>query len=119
MAYDDSGNLQNSLSASLATGTLNDLGRTTFVGYISGSTNRLILTPAVGGTTITGIDASGCSDGFSLLLVNNSATDSVSISHQTGSLVGNQFTAPQGATYTLLPLTAVRVVYVVSKWVFT
>lgn len=118
MAYDDAGNAQNSLSASLS-GTVNDLGRSTITNYLSGSTNRLVITPAVGGITLTGIDASGCSDGFSLLLVNASSTDSIFINHQATSVSSNQFTCPSGSQYTLLPLAANRLIYVVNKWLLT
>lgn len=127
MAYDDSGNLCNSISATLTTGPLNDLGaatlQTTTAGinlrYQSGSTNRLILTPASGGTTINGIDASGCSDGARMLIQNASSTDNLIFAHlAAGSLSGNQFSNQNAATVAIPPLGAARAFYVVNKWQF-
>lgn len=126
MAYDDAGNLQNSISATLATGPLSDLGASTLytttkgitTRYLSGTTNRLFLTPASGGTTINGIDASGCSDGFTMLIVNGSSTDNIVFTHLGGGISTNQFSNVSAGSVELLPLGAARCTYVVSKWQF-
>ena len=118
MAYDDAGNLQNSISATLAAGPLNDLSNPTLPLYKSGSTNRLLITPASGGTTINSLDASGCSDGFTMIIVNMSTTDDVIFTHLGGGISTNQFSNASAGSVALLPLGAARCTYIVSKWQF-
>jgi hypothetical protein len=92
VAYDDAGNFQNSIAATLTAGPLNNLGARnangspTLAGWVSGSTNCLFLTPAVGGTTINSLDASGCSNGFTALISNESVTDNLIFTHLGGGL---------------------------------
>ena len=126
MAYDDAGNLCNSISFTLGAGPYNDLGETTLQTtvygivqrYQSGSTNRLVLTPASGGTTINGLDASGCSDGTQVLIVNGSSTDNLVFTHLGGGLSYNQFSNQNASSVAIAPLGAARAFYVVSKWQF-
>lgn len=125
MAYDDAGNFQNSISVSLGAGPYNDLDGATlqqyFAGvtlrYFSGSTNRLVITPASGGSTINSLEASHCSDGFTMLWVNNSATDNLIFNHLGGGTVSNQYLNANGASVYLAPLGSARCTYVVINHV--
>jgi hypothetical protein len=118
MPYDGAVSFQNSVSATLTTGPLNDLGVPTLTGYKSGATNRLLLTPATGGSTINGIDASGCSDGYTIMIVNQSTTDNLTFAHNGGGISTNQFSNTQAQSVALLPLGAARCTYVISRWRF-
>jgi hypothetical protein len=127
MPYDTAGNLQNSVSVTLGAGPYNDLSYTVLQSspakgivqiYVSGSTNRIIINPAVGGTTINSLDASGCSDGFTILFVNASATDNVIFNHLGGGAGANQFSNQNGGSVAIVPLAAARCTYVVNKWQF-
>lgn len=42
--------------------------------------NRILVTPNAGGSTLTGLDATGFSDGWSVLISNVSATDDLQLS---------------------------------------
>jgi hypothetical protein len=101
MAYDSPGSFQNAIAATLTAASVSNLGvpnpngSPTLLGYRSGSTNVLHLTPAPGGTTINSIDASGCSPGFEAMIVNESATDSLIFPHLGAGLPGNQFSNMQ------------------------
>jgi len=114
----DSVGFPNSVSATLTSGPLNDLGRTTIQNYRRGSTDRLILTPAPGGTTINSIDAAGCSDGFNLLIQNASSTDNIIFTHLGGGQSSNQFSNEYGGSVLIPPLGAARCTYIVNKWQF-
>jgi len=118
MSYDGSGNFQNSVSATLGAGPLNDLSFGTIPNFRSGSTNRLFLTPASGGTTINSLDASGVSDGYTMLLVNPSTTDNLVFTHQGGGISTNQFQNANAGSVAIPPLGAARCTYVVNKWKF-
>ena len=126
MAYDDSGNFQNSISVILGAGPYNDLGESVLqvysygltLTYKSGATNRLILTPASGGTTINSLDASGVSDGYTILLVNPSTTDVLIFTHLGGGTATNEFSNTNAGSVQLLPLAAARCTYVVRNWKF-
>lgn len=121
MAYDNAGNFQNSASATLGTGPLNDLDSPTLPGYSSGSTRRLFLTPAVGNTTINGLGASYCDDGHTILIVNRSTTDLLIFTHLGGGLSANQFSNMSAGSVSIAPLAAARCTYLgapISKWQF-
>lgn len=108
-----------SANGSLPSGTLNDLGQGALPGYISGTTDRLILTPGVGGTTINGLDASAVPDNFTILIINASPTDVLNFTHRNpGSLAGNRFSNANAGTVQLVPLSAARATYVVNQWQF-
>lgn len=87
-------------------GMINDYAPT---GYVPGVTNKLCLTPSAA-LTLTGIVAP-TTDGFPLYLLNLSATFSISFSHETGSVVTNQFMCPSGVSLVLTPLTGAILVY--------
>jgi hypothetical protein len=118
MAYDDAGNFQNSVSATLGSGPYNDTANPTLPLYRSGSTNRLVLTAAVGGSTINSLDASGCSDGFTILMLNQSSTDNIVFTHLGGGISTNQFVNATGASVALVPFGAARCTYVLGNWRF-
>ena len=108
-----------SVTATLTTGPLDDLGASKIPRYSSGSTTRLLLTPAAGDTTINGLDASGVPDGFSILIVNQSATANLVFAHLAStSLSANQFSNPNASSVAIVPLGAARCTYVVNKWQF-
>ena len=87
-------------------------------GYVAGTTNRLLITAAVGGTTLTGLLAA--TDGWGVYIRNVSTTDNLTFSHlDAGSLAANQFSCPQGVNAVLQPLTGVFLVYAAGKWVFS
>lgn len=112
MAYDDAGNFQNSASAVLAAGPLNDVDRLLIPGYSSGSTKRLFLTPAAGNTTINGLSAVQASDGKTILIVNLSATDYLVFNHQAaGSSPNNRFSNQNAGQVAISPLGAARCTY--------
>jgi hypothetical protein len=86
-------------------------------GYVGGISNRLLLTPASGGSVMTGLGAAP--DHFLMTLVNQSATDSVSFTHlDPASQAANQFSCPGGLVATLAPLAVSLLRYVVNQWKF-
>ena len=86
-------------------------------GYVAGVTNRLVITPASGGTTFTGLLAA--TNGFLLMISNASTTDVINFAFDSSSsLAANQFQAPQGVTAVLQPLANVIVYYNGSNWLF-
>ena len=89
-------------------------------GYTGGTTNRLLLTPSVGGSTITGLSASGVPDNWEVYVYNPSATLTLSFSHLSGSSAASaQFSCPQGSTLQLAPLTGLLLRYISSIcWTF-
>lgn len=111
------GSLLNKSVSDVAPGALvNDYAPS---GYIGGTTNRLLLTAAVGGTVVNGLSAAGVPDGLTILISNISSTDPLSFPHLAiGSLAANQFSNQNAETVQIPPLGAARVTYVSSKWVF-
>lgn len=112
-----------SVTGALAVGPLSNLGAS-ILGpkYVSGLTNRLIVaaaTNAGNGTQIGGIDASGVSDGLTILIVNTSATDPLIFNHlDSGSLPTNQFSNQNAGQVQIPPLGAARATYVINVWQF-
>lgn len=103
-----------SVSATPSAGTINDYAP---VGYVGGTTNRLILTPGVGGTTINGIVAA--TDGWTVLVQNASTTELLTFAHlAVGSSSANRFSNANGESVTLPPLGAARMTYVTNQWQF-
>ena len=86
-------------------------------GYVPGQTTRLILTPASGGATITGLLAAP--DGWEVDIINASTTDYLEFSNQSSSsLTANQFVCP-GGNPTIVGTSAAAIIkYVVSQWRF-
>jgi len=108
-----------SVSATLSSGPLDDMGATLIPGYSSGATTRLMLTAASGGTTINGLDASGVSDGFTILIVNQSSSDNLIFNHLAStSLATNQFANKNNSSVSIAPNATARCTYVVNKWQF-
>jgi len=108
-----------SVTKTLTGGPFNDLGAATLPGYFSGSTTRLLITPSGADVTINGLDASGTTDGFTVLIVNQSATYNLIFTHlNTGSQSGNQFSNVSAGSVAIQPLGAARATYVVNKWQF-
>jgi len=128
MAYDSTNNFQNEVSATLGAGPYNDVGYAVLLAsgatpssstYRSGSTNRVNITASGGNITINGFDASGCSDGFTMLIYNASASSGIIFNHlNSGSLANNQITCANGAFATLNAQTGARISRVNGKWTF-
>jgi hypothetical protein len=88
-------------------------------GYVVGTTNRLILTPASGGSTITGLLATGVPDNWSILIVNASSANTLYFPHLSGSSASaNQFSNANAAEWAIPPLGTARINYVVGQWSF-
>ena len=94
------------------------------VGYTPGVTNRLLLTPALGGSTITGLDSPGV-DGFSMAIVNLGTTSSISFTHMsTASSAGNQFVCANSGTSTVSAFGGTTLIWInnlvgsTGYWVF-
>lgn len=103
-----------SVSAAVAT-SVNNYAPT---GYTS-ATTRLILTPASGGSTITGLSGTGTPDNWSILISNASATDVLYFPHLSGSSsAGNLFQNANAAEWAIPPLGCARINYVVNVWQF-
>ena len=87
-------------------------------GYLSGITNRLILTPATGGSTILGL--ASAPDGWHILLVNLSSSYSITFPYNQSNFPGCGFQTNSGANQTLNPLAACIITYVgpIALWSF-
>lgn len=81
-------------------------------GYISGTTNRIKIPAASGGTTINTIDMSGATDGFTFVLDNTSGTDPVALPNNSGSGTGSVFINPNAGQENIAPHGATLVLYV-------
>jgi hypothetical protein len=104
-----------SISAAPAAGPTANYAPT---GYVAGTTNRLLLTPSAA-ATISGLLSPGV-DGFSVVIVNLSATYAITFTHQdSGSLAANRFQLA-GAVSSALGTTASALAIWVSGtgWVF-
>lgn len=102
----------NSVSASPAT-SVNDYAPT---GWGPGI-NRLLLAAAAGGSTLTGLLATGIQDNAQVLLRNTSTTDNLILAHQSGSSgSANQFSLPGAQAVELPPLTNALLIYIVNAW---
>ena len=105
--------LATSVSATLST-SHNNYAPT---GYVAGTTNRLRLTAAAGGSSLTGLGAAG--DGFSLLVCNESSTDIITFAHlSSSSLAANRFACANAVDADLMPLACAMLVYVNNQWRF-
>jgi hypothetical protein len=112
-----------SVSATLGTGPLNDLGTASdalaVAGWVGGTTNRLLLTPASGGSTVNGLLATGVSDGFVIPIFNQSLTDSLIFAHlAAGSTAANRFSNQAAGPYTIEPGAAATLRRVGTLWRF-
>lgn len=85
-------------------------------GYVAGTTNLLLLTPAAN-ATITGLLAAPM--GWTLYMNNASATYTITLSNLSGSsLSANQFSCPTGTALALPPQTGAILIYTGSQWSF-
>ena len=101
-----------SITASVATGPVNDYDP---AGYVAGTTNRLLLGAASGGSTLTGLLAAP--DGWSILVRNTSSTDVITLEHLSGSSTStNQFSLPGASSFDIVPLQSIWFEYVVNVW---
>lgn len=103
------------VSVSAAPGaSVNDYAPT---GWDAAKTRRLLVTANSGGTTVTGLDATGVQDGTSIYLRNPSTTDLLTLSHASGSSsAGNKFSCPGASDFGVPPLAGCFLVYVVNQW---
>lgn len=106
----------NSVSHAPGAGPTNNYAPT---GYVAGATNRLVLTPSAA-ASISGLLSPGI-DGFSLLIVNLSATFAITFTHQdAGSAAANRFNCPGGASAVLAANAAAALSWVSGTgWVFS
>jgi hypothetical protein len=89
-------------------------------GYTGGTTNGLLLNPLDSTSTLLGLSSSGVPNGYTLLMVNESATLLVAFQSQSSSITSSQFNCPGNFEYALAPLASVIVVYVAGQgWFFT
>jgi hypothetical protein len=86
-------------------------------GYAAGVTNRLLLTAASGGSTITGLVAA--TDGWQIVIINQSATSALTFANQSASSTAtNQFLCPNASSQIIAPLAGAIIEYVGSIWMF-
>lgn len=103
----------NSVSETLGSGPLNNLA---VPGFVAGVTNRLILTPASGGTIINSLVAAGVPDGFTIKVSNPSSTDYLQFNHLGGGSASNEFRNPGNAAVYIPEGGAALLSYEVSVW---
>jgi hypothetical protein len=86
-------------------------------GYIGGTTTRLLVVAASGGTTITGLSAIGVPDGFTELLCDQSTTDTLALPHQSSSSTStNRWLNANAGIVVIAAGACVPVTYVVNSW---
>lgn len=88
--------------AAIPTASENDFNP---VGWAQGlDMSAMRLTPAAGGSTLTGIDATAMVDGQTVQLFNQSTVDTILLLNQSGlSAAGNRFFLPLNADFPVLP----------------
>jgi len=85
--------------------------------YAGGVTTRLLITAASGGTTITGLSATGVPDGFSELLCDQSSTDDLILPNQSSNSQSvNRWLNAGSGEVVIAPIACVPISYVVSSW---
>jgi hypothetical protein len=85
--------------------------------YAGGVTTRLLITAASGGTTITGLSATGVPDGFSELLCDQSSTDNLILPNQSSNSQSvNRWLNAGSGEVVIAPNACVPISYVVSSW---
>jgi hypothetical protein len=84
------------------------------------SINRLLLTPNVGDSIVTGLSASGTVDGQMVLLCNEHAARTITLPNANGgSLAANQWTGPGGDDIVLVGKQVIKVTRVNGAWRFS
>jgi len=107
------------VTAAIATGPVNNAGASTLYGYSPGVTAQILATPASGGATLNGLDATNVRAGHTILWVNQSATDTLTFAHlAAGSSAANRFSNTNGIDAVLQPLSAARLTYINNQWQF-
>ena len=102
--------------ANVLTGTLASTVNNLTIGANYGTYR---VTPASGGSTVSGVSSSGFINGQAVLWKNTSATDSITFLHaSTNSSVGNRFILTNGGSVTLPPLTNAVAVWDNNTWGF-
>lgn len=87
-------------------------------GYVAGVTNCLLITPFAGGSTWNGLVAP--SSAWSVLCVNQSTTDSITIANLAGSSASaNRFSCAQGVSAVLAPQAGTIISYASGHWNFS
>lgn len=83
-------------------------------GYVAGTTNRIIATPASGGSTITGLVAA--TDGFQIRIWNSSTTDYLAFPSLSGlSTSANRFATQNAGTTFIQPTSGAIIEYIGSS----
>jgi hypothetical protein len=86
-------------------------------GFHAATTTRMLITANAGNTTITGIDATGVTDGAAIYVRNMSTADLLKIAHlDGGSLLANRVSCPGVGEYDVPPLAGFLLVRVGSVW---
>lgn len=111
------GSFKNSITPAQMVATVDDYAP---AGYVAGTTNRMLLTPASGGTTLNGLLAPAvpAGDGWAVLLVNLSSVDSIEVGHLASDTPANEFNTSMGLGQTIAPLSSALVTYIANKWWF-
>lgn len=82
-------------------------------------TSMLLLTPAGGGSVITGLAGASRVDGSSLIMGNQSAVDPLTLSNNSGSsLFANRFLAPGAADVVIPPQGTAILLRIAGQWRF-
>jgi hypothetical protein len=97
------------ITATVPTGTTDSFAP---FGYVAGATNALLLGPADATSTLSGLSALGVIQGFSILLVNTSATLPIAILSQASGTPANDFVGLNNSNQNLPPLSQTQAVYV-------
>ena len=95
-----------------------------YAGLLTGSANNNMrhwarLSPAGGGSTITGFDATAVQDGDTFKLTNIQGVDSVTLNHEDiASTAANRILSPTGANYVLGPGESCEIIYdaTTARW---
>ncbi len=100
--------------ATVPAGTSNDYAPS---GYVSGTTNCLILTPTDGTSALSGLVATGVPNGYALVVFNASDTVALTFLNEAGgSAAANQFACPNGVSASLDPSDKTILVYLSGQW---
>jgi hypothetical protein len=86
-------------------------------GYVPGSTNCLILTPTDGTSALSGLDATGVPNGYTLVLWNSSSTIALTLNSEASATVANQFVCPAGQNSYIATLDKVILIYLSGEWI--
>ena len=97
--YNDLGSLSTPPITSDSAGKIANL-------WFSGLANRLIVTPAVGGSAINSLGADNLQDGARIQVRTGSSTDNLTFNHLGGGKTANQFSNMYGGVVTVPPLGA-------------